>query len=77
MQVSIFGTQKYDFIADNGAHICGIKVYVGYESRNVDGLETDSYFLSTEKFGEMNVKVGEDYDVAFNKRGKVEVFTKK
>lgn len=73
---SVIGLRKVNFTANDGKIIKGRRIYVAFESNGVEGMETDSIFLSDEKFGEVDIVVGLDYKVSYNRYGKVETLTK-
>lgn len=74
--VSVIGIKVVNFTADDGKVIKGRRIYVAFESNGVEGMETDSMFLSDDKFGDVDIVVGLDYSVSYNRYGKVETLTK-
>lgn len=73
---SIVGLKVVNFTANDGRTIKGRRIYVAFETRGVEGMETNSIFLSDEKFGDVEIVVGLDYKVSYNRYGKVETLTK-
>lgn len=74
--VSVIGLKVVNFTAADSRVIKGRKIFVAFESNGVEGMETDSIFLSDDKFGDVEIVVGLDYKVSYNRYGKVETLTK-
>lgn len=69
-ECSIVGIKLVDFEKD-GQRMIGVKIYVTAESEKVEGLMTDSFFFSREKFPEaQKLVVGDSVIVYFNRYGK-------
>lgn len=76
MIMSIFGVRKLNFTAQDGKIVKGRTVFVGYEADGVDGMMTEKIYLSDDRFGDLDIIAGADYDFSFDRRGKVETVTK-
>ena len=75
-KVTVFGKKKLDFLSKDGNQVKGTNVFVAFEANGVDGLQTDKLFLSDTKFGSVDIVVGADYEVTYNRYGKVDSLTK-
>lgn len=73
----IVGLKRVDFKDKDGSLIQGVKVYVNYPEDNVEGMATDSFFLSDNKFSDYHdaLCVGSPIDVHYNKYGKISAIT--
>lgn len=67
----IVGIRVVDFADRDGNQIKGRKIFVTSQDDNVDGLLTDSFFLSAGSFGGISLKVGDIVDIRFNRYGKI------
>ncbi len=76
MKVVVFGTKKLDFLSNDGNQVKGLQVYVGFESNGVNGMQTDKIFLSETRFGDVEIVVGADYNISYNRYGKVDYIAK-
>lgn len=76
MRVSVFGKRRLHFTSGDGKEINGLQIFVGFEADGVDGLQTDKMFLSSNKFGDIAITAGGDYEVTFDRFGKVETIEK-
>lgn len=76
MRVSVFGKRKLNFISKEGNEVDGWQIYVGFEADGVEGLLTDKMFLSSKKFRDIAVTVGQDYEVTFDRFAKVDTIVK-
>lgn len=76
MKVAVFGTKKLDFLSNDGNQVKGRQVFIGFEANGVDGMMTDKIFLSDVRFANVDIVVGLDYDIDFNRFGKVEAISK-
>ena len=73
----IVGLKRVDFKDKDGSQIQGVKVYVNLPEDNVEGMATDSFFLSDNKFADIHdaLCVGSLIDVHYNKYGKISSVT--
>ena len=74
--VTVIGVRKVNFTTQDGNIVKGRTVYIGFEANDVDGMQTDKVFLSDTKFGTVDIAVGLDYNIFYNRYGKVESMTK-
>lgn len=72
MRVTVFGLRAVNFTATDGRAIAGTTMYIGYETDGVEGLQTEKIFVSAEKMPKKAIAPGQDVEVVFNMRGKVE-----
>lgn len=72
MKVTVFGVRSVDFTSSDGRAISGATMYIGYEAEGVDGLATEKIFVSAGKLPKKAITPGQDVEIAFNMRGKVE-----
>ena len=76
MKAVVFGTTKLDFFSKDGNQVKGRQVFIGFEATGVDGMMTEKFYLSDDRFGDIDIIAGADYDFSFDRRGKVETVTK-
>lgn len=70
-QFKIVGMKDVNFETKEGQRMTGTKIYVTCEDEKVDGLMTDSFFLTQEKFPHAgDFHVGDDIIVYYNRYGK-------
>lgn len=67
---------SYDFTNDKGQHIQtkGFRIFYTYESSKIQGVGTDSVYLSEARVAVYNAgvpEVGKDYMLSYNRYGKV------
>lgn len=69
----IVGLKRVDFQDKDGDKIQGMKVFVNYPEDKVEGMATDSFFLSDSKFANYfdALYVGSPIEVHYNKYGKI------
>lgn len=67
----VLGIKNVHFKADDGRIIDGVTLYGSYDLADVDGVATDKAFISSEKLNGLEVKVGDDVELLYNKYGKV------
>lgn len=69
----IVGMKQVNFETREGQHMEGVKIFITCEDDKVDGLMTDSFFLTRDKFPDADkLVVGSDVIVYFNRYGKVD-----
>jgi len=71
MKMRLLGARELDFKANDGSHVCGMQLFVAYTAENVTGEMSDKLFIR-EGIDLPQFKVGENIEVMFNNRGKVE-----
>lgn len=67
----IMGKKAIKFTSKEGNEISGVRFYYTYDLADVDGVATDSVFVSDAKLDGLDVKVGDEVEVLFNRYGKV------
>lgn len=76
MRITVFGKRRLHFTSKDGNEIDGLQLFYGFVADNVDGLQTDKIFLSSKKFGDIAITTGDDYEVTFDRNGKIETIEK-
>lgn len=75
-EFTIVGIKAVDFDTKEGQHMKGVKLFVTGEDDKVEGLMTDSFFLSYEKFSNLDqYHVGDEIVIYYNRYGKVDSLT--
>lgn len=70
--MKLVGKRRVDFDRD-GQRIVGYRLYWEYPDDHVDGVATDTCFVSDSKGIEIDqLFVGQEYTIFYNKYGKVE-----
>lgn len=76
MLAKIVGLQQISFKNPDGKVIEGTKIFTEYPDENVMGVKTEAFFVKQGiKFPE-SLKAGEQVNIYFNQKGKVEAITK-
>lgn len=71
MEISICGSRKVSFVADDGNTITGTTYYYLYEDSNVSGYAPDRVFVRDGSYNPFTV--GKSYKVEYNRRGKIDI----
>lgn len=77
MVVRILGIQSVDFVNALGEQIQGNNIYVSYPDERVMGEKAEKFFVKPEVAFPEQMKIGEQINIFFNSKGKVEQITKK
>lgn len=79
MVVRILGIQSVDFVNALGEQIQGNNIFVSYptENQNLVGEKVEKFFVRQEIPFPEQMKIGEQINISFNNKGKVEQITKK
>ncbi len=76
MKYALLGIRRdMSFETKEGGKIQGAKLYVSCEDSRVQGVMTDSFFISTNAsaFGDLNaLSPGINVDIVFNRYGKID-----
>ena len=68
----VLGKRPISFTAKDGKEIAGTTLYLGYETKGVEGMAAEKVFISAEKVPTNDIVVGSEVNVHFNRYGKVE-----
>jgi len=71
MKMRLLGARDLDFKANDGSQVRGMQLFVAYAADGVVGEMTDKLFIR-DGVELPQFKVGDNIDVAFNNRGKVD-----
>lgn len=73
---TLVGIRRVDMNTREGGHIVGYKFFVTYKEDYVEGVVTDSFFLSDDKLGNVQhfPSVGSELKVYYNRYGRVSTF---
>ena len=75
MLAILYGLMVVDFVNNDGERITGKNGFFGFESENVEGLRTEKFFIGNDiPFPECNI--GDELELTFNYRGKLESVSK-
>lgn len=69
----VIGIEPKTFTFDTGEVCQGRYIYFGVKKDNVQGYITDKIFLSDHKFNDVILKLGNEFNIYYNKYGKVEM----
>ena len=75
MIVNVVGKSKVDFSNASGEIIRGTTLYVTHIVDNVEGLKAEKFFIK-ESISCNDVNVGDNIEIFFNQRGKVDTIRK-
>ncbi|MCX4341755.1 MAG: hypothetical protein OSJ72_19260 [Lachnospiraceae bacterium] len=75
MKAKLIGYAPVGFTTPNGKLVEGMTISVGYSDEHTTGMRAKRFFVKKE-IGIPQVKIGEDINIFFNQRGKVEAITK-
>ena len=78
MIITVVGFKKIEFASkDSGEMISGYNVfYTAADQPKVKGLEAGKFFLSEAKAKQFDVQTQTDYELYYNRYGKVDTLTK-
>ena len=76
MLAVLYGIMKLDFTKDDGEQMTGHSIFVGFESDNVLGRRTERFFVKSDIPLPEDLKIGDEIDLTFNYRGKLESVSK-
>ena len=78
MIITVVGFKKVDFTSkDTGERISGYNVFYTAEKQpNVKGLEAGKFFLSEAKAKQFDVQTDCDFELYYNKYGKIDQLVK-
>ena len=73
----VIGKQNVDYENKDGKHVKGLKLFVAYEKKGVEGVCSESIYLSDSKLSQIGidastVKVDDMISVLYNRYGNVE-----
>lgn len=75
MLAVLYGLMVVDFTNSNGERVIGRNGFFGFEDSNVEGVRTEKFFIGNDvPFPECNI--GDELELTFNYRGKLESVTK-
>lgn len=77
MIVKLIGVQKVEFVNAVGEQIQGNNIFVSYPDERVVGEKAEKFFVKPEVAFPEQMKIGEQINISFNSKGKVEQITKK
>ncbi len=75
MKAKLIGFSPVGFTTSDGKVIEGMTLSVGYTDENTTGMRADRFFVKKE-IEVPQVKIGENINIIFNQKGKVEAITK-
>ena len=76
MIVNLVGIRRnVKFTPKDGSEISGTSIYVTHENEGVEGLMTEKFFLSSNKFNTNGLKVPCVLDLQFNRYGKIDGYS--
>lgn len=76
MLAIIYGLMKLDFTNDDGEKFSGTNLFAGFEADNVIGLRTERFFVKSDIPLPEDLEIGDEVELSFNYRGKLESVTK-
>lgn len=76
MKAKLFGVQEIDFTNNNGERISGLNIFTGFQDTNVEGLRTEKFFVKEGVKLPKEVTLGDEIEISFNHKGKVEKLQK-
>lgn len=77
MIAKLLGMAELDFTSGNGEKIQGCNLFVSYQDENVVGEKTDKFYVKKEIKMPEQIKIGDELNIFFNSKGKVEAILKK
>lgn len=75
MKAKLIGYSPVGFTTPDGKLVEGMTISVGYSYEYTTGMREERFFVKKE-IEIPQVKIGEDINIFFNQRGKVEAITK-
>lgn len=75
MVVNVIGKSKVDFATADGQVIKGTSLYVSHIDEHVEGLKCEKFFVKSSIPCD-DIKVGEQIELYFNQRGKIDSIRK-
>ena len=75
MKAKLIGYSPVSFKSQDGTLIEGITLSVGYAEEHTTGMRAERFFVKKE-IEIPQVKIGENINIFFNQKGKVESITK-
>ena len=70
--MKIVGVKKVDFKAKDGEQVSGYKVHCTFEDKGTDGVACESIFVSEKKANGWVPRVGQNFELSYNKYGKID-----
>ena len=77
MVVKLIGVQKVEFVNALGEQIQGNNIYVSYADERTVGEKAEKFFVKPEVAFPEQMKIGEQINIFFNSKGRIEQITKK
>lgn len=76
MKCTLHGFQQIDFLNRDGQSIKGVNLYVSFPEENIMGQAVAKFFIKENIPMPDNIKVGNEIELTFSRKGKVEKVTK-
>ncbi|MCI8598886.1 MAG: hypothetical protein HFJ10_10695 [Lachnospiraceae bacterium] len=76
MVAKLLGYSDINFVSSTGTPVVGSNFYVAYQEEGVTGMKAERFFVKDGIDLPESLKIGEQIQIGFNHKGKVESITK-
>lgn len=72
MKCVLVGYRDVDFVGTDGNQVKGKTIYIEREDQYVTGTMCENFFVSSRLLSNLDLDLGSEYEIFFNRRGKID-----